>query len=335
MPATADTVADTMPSAAFLLWLAYWNTEVAAVQSPDVRLRRAFGTNVNVLTQFAGTFVPSKKCPAPRVLLYLCGHVRTWNITAASHFQMLERSSPGCWFVVAALPHKMTQQRATIPKTFSRNYRKYWQHQLNNVNTFAKYRYSNATVAETLKQMELLFGSRLAHAVVDRNTSLDAAENGYPLMWALPSMVADWAFNVVHQAPLAWETIVIRTRPDVKTPLVINDIALAQRYLRTRSLRGTHLIWGTEGVHTDCNHSCSSSQKTCRGQSPQFLVTSYGAYVSDIAVPIEIGSPWRQHDVSPERAELYAMGTHNGWGYGRSMPCKNIIFFSSRLASDM
>ena len=89
MPATADTVADTMPSAAFLLWLAYWNTEVAAVQSPDVRLRRAFGTNVNVLTQFAGTFVPSKKCPAHRVLLYLCGHVRTWNITAASHFQML------------------------------------------------------------------------------------------------------------------------------------------------------------------------------------------------------------------------------------------------------
>ena len=332
MPATADTVADTMPSAAFLLWLAYWNTEVAAVQSPDVRLRRAFGTNVNVLTQFAGTFVPSKKCPAPRVLLYLCGHVRTWNITAASHFQMLERSSPGCWFVVAALPHKMTQQRATIPKTVNS---KYWQHQLNNVNTFAKYRYSNATVAETLKQMELLFGSRLAYAVVDRNTSLDAAENGYPLMWALPSMVADWAFNVVHQAPLAWETIVIRTRPDVKTPLVINDIALAQRYLRTRSLRGTHLIWGTEGVHTDCNHSCSSSQKTCRGQSPQFLVTSYGAYVSDIAVPIEIGSPWRQHDVSPERAELYAMGTHNGWGYGRSMPCKHIIFFSSRLASDM
>ena len=125
MPATADTVADTMPSAAFLLWLAYWNTE--AVQSPDVRLRRAFGTNVNVLTQFAGTFVPSKKCPAPRVLLYLCGHVRTWNITAASHFQMLERSSPGCWFVVAALPHTMTQQRAAIPKTVNS---KYWAHQL-------------------------------------------------------------------------------------------------------------------------------------------------------------------------------------------------------------
>ena len=102
----------------------------------------------------------------------------------------------------------MTQQRAAIPKTVNS---KYWAHQLNNVNTFAKYRYSNATVAETLKQMELLFGSRLAYAVVDRNTSLDAAENGYPLMWALPSIVADWAFNVVHQVPLAWETIVIRT----------------------------------------------------------------------------------------------------------------------------
>ena len=112
---------------------------------------------------------------------------------------------------------------------------------------------------------------------------------------------------MLYQAPLAWETIVIRTRPDVKTPLVINDIALAQRYLR-RGRCGALAMWGTEGVHTDVIIAAAHAENMPRA-SPQFLVTSYGACVWTSRFRLR-SVPQAQHDVLQGTGRRYR---HSQW----------------------
>ena len=305
---------DTAPKVVFLTFLFCAGSTKERLQG---RLDRAFNRLVHVHETDFGEWWGTETCPTPAVVLLLYGHVRTWLHTATSQRNMLERSSPnGCWFVLAVVPPELNYNMTSAVQLFdlrNKYHRKSYFREIRTGKTMNKYfvaqNLTTSNASAVLPKIRQIFGRRLSHVIVERlDSEIANTHTSYPFYWTTLSMLLDLTYEV-HRLPKASDTIIVRSRPDCMTLLVFEDLQPLRGYFRRHTEHGRHLIWKQEGC---------KSRIAC--QTPIFMVTSLGAYRTDIALPIEFGSRWRQESATQlsmdERERLYLMGEANGWAYG-------------------
>ena len=305
---------DTAPKVVFLTFLFCAGSTKEQLQG---RLDRAFNRLVHVHETDFGEWRGTETCPAPAVVLLLYGHVRTWLHTATSQRNMLERSSPnGCWFVLAVVPPELNYNMTSAVQLFdlrNKYHRKSYFREIRTGKTMNEYfvaqNLTTSNASAVLPKIRQIFGRRLSHVIVERlGREIANTHTSYPFYWTTLGMLLDLTYEV-HRLPKASDTIIVRSRPDCMTLLVFEDLQPLRGYFRRHTEHGRHLIWKQEGC---------KSRVPC--QTPIFMVTSLGGYRTDIALPIEFGSRWRQESATQlsmdERERLYLMGEANGWAYG-------------------
>ena len=238
----------------------------------------------------------------PRLVLLLSGHFRTFSWTAPLLAEVMERSSEGCWFAAAALPTDIDGMVQHFPPWVHSEYKgvepvrsgyaQLWE-RLGSLpgrteSLPGRMAYYTQRVADTA------FGGKLAFAILRRGGDLDrwpgALAVGWHASWAVALLAAD-----AHGWQLPPDTVVVRARPDVllRTPFAIDGL---RRYFR-HGRHGRHLMLSTdskEGAHW-------------YAQSDYFAVTSLGAWMADVALPLALAGPLN-------RSDLYVRGLVNGWG---------------------
>ena len=229
---------------------------------------------------------------------------------------MLERPSPdGCWFVLAVVPPELNYNMTSAVQLFDlhkkyqrKAYFREIQAEKTTNNYFVAQNLTTSNASAVLPKIRQIFGRQLSHVIVERlDSEIANTHTSYPFYWTTLGMLLDVTYEV-QGLPKASDTIVVRSRPDCMTLLVFEDLQPLRGYFRRHTEHGRHLIWKQEG--------CSKF----RCQTDIFMVTSLGAYTTDIALPIEFGSRWRQESATQlsmdERERLYLMGEANGWAYG-------------------
>jgi len=150
-----------------------------------------------------------------------------------------------------------------------------------------------------------VFGGKLAYALVERGASMSAISQ-YPgclaFYWHSVWATARWVARRNRIVPDA-TAVVIRTRPDI---LVASN---------SPGLESVSSLQGLFAVSKRTQH-VSWTGEASGVQGDVMLITSWGAYESDIAAPIEWSGRWST-DTSLRRI-LFDRGMLNGWGYGRS-----------------
>ena len=242
---------------------------------------------ITVVSAHPGTWKPRQGCSTPRLWILLCGHYRTFTWTRAALAEVANLSAAGCYMVVAAVPAQVEATQRTG----------YWSPLPGALGLSSRGEAAPALMAESTAA----FGGRLAHVVINRTGDYDRVPAGLAVGWHAAWAVARWA-ACHHRMNIDPASVLVRTRPDVllRSPFSITAL---QRYFR-HGEHGAHLTLGQdvrEGYHWFA-------------QSDYFMTTSFGAYETDVGLPLELSG--RSTGYTPEmtREDLYDRGYRNGWG---------------------
>ena len=269
---------------------------------------------VRTISASFGTWSPTRTCPTPRLWVFLCGHYRTFTWTRNLLATVANLSSNDCFFVVAAVP----LQIEAIHRTG------YWTPRAGKLwPLVAK---SNDGAGELMSSSVATFGGRLAYVVLNRSGIFDRLPAGLSVMWH-----AVWALArrtaVCHRMMIDASSVVMRTRPDV----------LLRGLFKLERLQQYHR-WGRHGDHLFLNQDVREGAHWW-AQSDYFFITSFGAFETDVALPLDLSSsgesnrrlllaaheavgiegPRSQYRREPRpwrltRSQLYDRGSRNGWG---------------------
>jgi len=250
------------------------------------------GTVRLVSTTF-GAWKPTAACPTPRLWILLCGHYRTFSWARSSLAEVANLSSADCYFIFAAIPLQIESVART--GSWSPVAGTLWQRLAKSIDD----------VHPLLDESMPVFNGRMAVAVLNRTDELDKRPGpAKAVLWH-----AAWALARVCAQQHNWgaidpSTVVVRTRPDVvlRAPFAIDRF---RRYARL----------GRYGRHLMLNQDIREGDHWW-AQSDYFMITSFGAFEADIALPLELaGIRWRtQTRQAIEGFELYQRAYRNGWG---------------------
>ena len=224
-------------------------------------------STIRVVATSPGKWSPTLDCPAPRLWVLLYGQHRSFDSTKRNLATFSALSSRGCYFVAAVAPDSTGSDAKAS-------------HFAGGVNVSS----------QLLDAQSSIFNESLAFVTVartgmfERNCSLQGLLDFF---WWGSFVLADSA-AVFHGLAPDPASVVLRTRFDVDydTPYALEGLS---EYFR-HGERGRHLAFGQEGPHS---------------QADWHLVTSFGAYRSDIAGAYE--------------REWYRLARSNAWGFGVSV----------------
>ena len=248
---------------------------------------------VRLVSTMFGAWKPTAACPTPRLWILLCGHYRTFSWARSSLAEVANLSSADCYFIFAAIPLQIESVART--GSWSPVAGTLWQRLAKSIDD----------VHPLLDESMSVFNGRMAVAVLNRTDELDKRPGpAKAVLWH-----AAWALARVCAQQHNWgaidpSTVVVRTRPDVvlRAPFAIDRF---QRYARL----------GRYGRHLMLNQDIREGDHWW-AQSDYFMITSFGAFEADIALPLELaGTRWRtQTRQAIEGFELYQRAYRNGWG---------------------
>lgn len=273
-------------------------------------------------------------CTTPSLWLLLVGHHRSFAWTQRHLAKVASVSSDGCAFVTALLPDEIdAPAEAATPgalgRTDSRGIREELHRQAARASGGGGGGPDSSgggggaggggdtSVAHLMRHAARTTFAQggssppLAYAVVHRVGNIARYPACLPFYWHGAYALSEWVSEQHGFRPNP-SAVVIRTRPDVLLLYPIRIGAL-RRYFET-GLHGGHLMLG----------QAVKSERGNVAQADIHCMTSWGAYVSDIALPLEIaGSHSIPHAASGappgrENKLWWQRGVANGWGYGRS-----------------
>lgn len=241
----------------------------------------------HVVDASAGSWMARPSCKAPKLIALLSGHFRTFSYTREILAQTLDQSSDRCYFVAAAVSTDIdgTQHMPWVAAEYrgadaSRSsYTDLWK-------ALAGVDGSHHGVPYHMRQSaRLAFGSRLAFAVLRRSGDHDRWPGGLAVGWHAAWAVLLWAARH-HKLRIPSDAVIVRTRPDVllRTPFEIESL---RHYFRRGGAHGRHLMLDAdvkEGAHW-------------YAQSDYFAITSFGAFTTDVALPLEYSGRWNRTDL--------------------------------------
>ena len=251
--------------------------------------------NVTIIRASAGQWVPRSACRGPRVWLFLVGHYRTFSWTRDLLASTMNFSSANCYFVCALVPQQIE------PRSVQNKHWSVRPHVWKNLST----NFDGA--AELMTESAKAFRGQLAFAVVHRTGKYDQMPVAHIVSWHGVWAVARWAAHT-HGFSIDPAAVVVRTRPDVllRTPFAIGWL---QHYFR-ETPRGRHLMIGQ-----DVRAWAFRLGSHWTAQSDYFAVTSFVAFETDIALPIELTGRAEARRLLPwGSAEILLRAYQNGWG---------------------
>lgn len=254
------------------------------------QMRHMFNTEPNVgsldvVASSPGSWTPSADCTTPKLWLYVYGPLRTFDSTKDALKEMASLSSNDCYFVSAVTPDEEDD------------------------------------IEQKMQEAQGFFGGRFAYTIVTRQgmyTRHSGNEKGMQgEMWKPPFTLAATHSKALQPVlDVFWYTLqqnvnlaapVLGITPDASSVVIRTrfDITFKQYYALDKltsvfqsNPRGRHLAFAT--------------LEQFGGQGDYTLMTSYGAYSSDIAAAYE-------HDPLTGTGPFPNTARTNGWGFGYSV----------------
>ena len=268
-------------------------------------------SHITVEYSSAGSFHASRDCETPALWIFLVGQFRTFTATAATVAAFANRSAPECFMIADMIPSNETGE--IEPQAQER-----------------KKKLHNLPSPDSLPLLvedaqRRIFGGRLAYALVRRGQVSESPTARFPgclaLYWHGCWIVAHWAAALAQIQPDA-TAMVFRTRPDVLLNCTLTGLSALRRSLLAKERLHASLGWAPA-------HS---------SQGDLVFLTSWSAYESSIALPLEVSGrvarrrsslehleadtasrDAREQEALATRRTLFDRAMLNGWGYGRSM----------------
>mmetsp|Transcript_8853 Transcript_8853/g.19603 ORF Transcript_8853/g.19603 Transcript_8853/m.19603 type:complete len:546 (-) Transcript_8853:253-1890(-) len=275
----------------------------------------------------------ARVCATPDLWIMLVGHYRTFSWTRETWKKIATHSSAGCSMAVAFMPDEID-----VPDAERRWWRKRdmkWGEVSSNVND-----------VPVLMQTARHAFPKLAYAIVRRTGAVSGFPACLALYWHGVWATSHWVARF-HRLSINPASVVLRARPDVSLP---TPLALERTlHYFQHGERGRHLMFGP-GMS---------------GQADVLMLTSFAAYSSDIAGPLEASSRASKElsarlvalsnlsrqlatkNVAHRRSSVRSVYKHldlarfwwerahlNGWGYGRSMLNEGLFPSKHRCSQD-
>ena len=213
---------------------------------------------VDIISAHPGRW-DSSICATPSLWIFLVGHYRTFTWTREKWKHLASHSS-GCTMVVAFAPAAID-----VPEVE----RRWWRKKDVGWRMVSTERDGVPALMERARQE---FGNgRFAYVVVRRAGSVSTFPACLSLYWHGAWAAAHWvaAHSGISIDPSA---VVLRARPDVALPLPL-QLSRTQAYFK-HGARGRHLMFGPGPD----------------GQADVLMLTSFGAYSTDIAIPLQLSA---------------------------------------------